>query len=65
MSNQSTRTRAGAVPILSRSDRTHLELNKGTEMDREISNRASPSAKLVKLLHVGGLHHRYKWSDAA
>ena len=39
-------------------DRTHLGLDKETPMGRPVSNRASPSARLVELPRVGGLHHR-------
>jgi putative transposase len=46
-------------------DRKHLGLGKETPMGRPVSNRASPSAKLVALPRVGGLHHRYEWSEAA
>jgi len=46
-------------------DRTHLGLDKETPLERQISNRATPSAKLIKLPRVGGLHHRYEWSEAA
>ena len=46
-------------------DRTHLGLGKETPKGRPVSNRASPSAKLVALPRVGGLHHRYEWSEAA
>ncbi len=46
-------------------DRTHLGLDKETPLERPISSRASPSAKLIKLPRLGGLHHRYEWSEAA
>jgi putative transposase len=46
-------------------DRTHLGLDKKTPMGRPVSNQASASAKLVALPRVGGLHHRYEWSEAA
>jgi len=46
-------------------DRKHLGLDKETPMGRPVSNRASPSAKLVALPRVGGLHHRYEWSEVA
>jgi transposase InsO family protein len=46
-------------------DRKHSGLNKETPMGRSVSNRASPSAKLVALPRVGGLHDRYEWSEAA
>ena len=46
-------------------DRTHLGLDKETPMGRPVSNRASPSSRLVELPRLGGLHHRYEWSEAA
>jgi transposase InsO family protein len=46
-------------------DRTHLGLDKETPTERPISNGASPEAKLIELPRVGGLHHRYEWSEAA
>ncbi|MFP6581427.1 MAG: integrase core domain-containing protein, partial [Candidatus Hydrogenedentota bacterium] len=46
-------------------DRTHLGLEKETPIARPISKRASPLSKVIKLPRVGGLHHRYEWSDAA
>jgi len=39
-------------------DRTHLGLDKETP-------RESPSCKVIELPRVGGLHHRYEWSEAA
>jgi len=46
-------------------DRTHLGLEKETPGGRPNSNRATPSSKLMELPRVGGLHHRYEWSEAA
>lgn len=46
-------------------DRTHLGLDKRTPLGRPISIRASSSAKLIELSRVGGIHHRYEWSEAA
>lgn len=46
-------------------DRTHLGLDKETPSERRGSNRASPTARLIELPRVGGLHHRYEWSNAA
>ena len=46
-------------------DRTHLGLDKETPLGRPISIRASSSAKLIELSRVGGIHHRYEWSEAA
>jgi hypothetical protein len=45
-------------------DRTHLELEKETLIDRQ-AKRASVSGKLVELPRIGGLHHRYEWREAA
>ena len=46
-------------------DRTHLGLGKETPMGRPISSCASPTSTLIGLPRVGGLHHRYEWSEAA
>jgi transposase InsO family protein len=46
-------------------DRTHLGLDKETPTERPVSNRASREAKLIEVPRVGGLHHRYEWSEAA
>ena len=46
-------------------NRTHLGIDKETPIERPISKRASPSSKLIALPRVGGLHHRYEWSEAA
>lgn len=46
-------------------DRTHLGIDKETPIDRPVSNRVSPSCKVIQLPRVGGLHHRYEWSEAA
>ena len=46
-------------------DRCHLGLNKDTPNPSHITPRPSPTAKVVALPRVGGLHHRYEWRDAA
>jgi transposase InsO family protein len=46
-------------------DRCHLGLNKDTPYQRRITPRPSPTAKVVALPRVGGLHHRYEWREAA
>jgi len=46
-------------------DRTHLGIAKETPTGRPISTRESPSCKVIELPRVGGLHHRYEWSEAA
>ena len=46
-------------------DRTHLSLKKDTPNSRPVKKRPSEKAKVVSLPRVGGLHHRYGWSEAA
>ncbi len=46
-------------------DRTHLGLDKDTPTARPVTPRPSPTAQVVALQRVGGLHHRYVWRDAA
>jgi transposase InsO family protein len=46
-------------------DRTHLALGKDPPMQRAVSPGPSPTAKVVSLPRVGGLHHRYEWAQAA
>ena len=46
-------------------DRTHLGLDKDTPDKRAMTPRPSPGAGVVALPRVGGLHHRYRWRDAA
>ena len=46
-------------------DRCHLGLDKDTPNSRPVTPRPSPTAKVVALPRVGGLHHRYEWRDAA
>ena len=46
-------------------DGTHLGLAKDTPDGRAISARPSPTAKVMALPRVGGLHHRYEWREAA
>ncbi len=46
-------------------DRTHLGLDKETPMGRPVLKKVSPASRLVELPRVGGLHHRYEWSNAA
>jgi transposase InsO family protein len=44
-------------------DRCHLSLDKDAPVPREVTPRPSPTAKVVALPRVGGLHHRYEWSE--
>ena len=46
-------------------DRTHLRLGKDTPFGRPVTPRPSPTAKVVAMPRVGGLHHRYEWRAAA
>ena len=46
-------------------DRCHLGLNKDTPNERSVTPRPSPTAKVVAMPRVGGLHHRYEWREAA
>ena len=46
-------------------DRCHLGLEKDTPDERPITPRPSPTARVVALPRVGGLHHRYEWREAA
>jgi putative transposase len=46
-------------------DRCHLGLEKDTPNIRPITLRPSPTAQVVALPRVGGLHHRYEWREAA
>ena len=46
-------------------DRTHMGLDKDTPHGRAVTPRPSPTAKVVALPRVGGLHHRYEWREAA
>jgi len=46
-------------------DRTHLGLDRETPGERPTTSRASPTDGIVELPRIGGLHHRYEWSQAA
>ena len=46
-------------------DRCHLGLSKDTPNASAITPRPSPTATVVALPRVGGLHHRYEWHKAA
>lgn len=45
-------------------DRCHLGLNKDTPNTRAVTPRPSPTAKVIALPRVGGLHHRYERQEA-
>jgi putative transposase len=45
-------------------ERVHTSID-DSPIGRPVETRSSASAKVVGLPRVGGLHHRYRWSDAA
>jgi putative transposase len=46
-------------------DRTHTGLAKQTPTRCSIQLRPGPQSEVVALPRIGGLHHRYTWSEAA
>jgi putative transposase len=46
-------------------DRTHNSLSKQTPGRRPIQSRPDASCEILSLPRIGGLHHRYSWSEAA
>jgi len=46
-------------------DRCHPGLDKDSPNERPVTPRPSPTAQVVVLARVGGLHHRYEWREAA
>ena len=46
-------------------DRTHIGLNKNTPAERAVENRSPLQSQIVSTSRLGGLHHRYRWSEAA
>jgi putative transposase len=46
-------------------DRTHIGLNKATPASRPVDQRPSHRTEIKSAARIGGLHHRYSWSEAA
>ena len=46
-------------------DRCHLALGKDPPESRPVTPRPSPTATVIGLPRVGGLHHRYEWCEAS
>lgn len=46
-------------------DRLHCSLEGDAPHGRAIEPQPSPSAKVIALPRLGGLHHRYRWREAA
>jgi putative transposase len=45
-------------------ERVHTSI-RDSPVGRPVESRPSEHAKVVGLPRVGGLHHRYRWSEAA
>src|SRR3954451_6516541 len=45
-------------------DRTHIALNKSTPVLRVIQPRSAGQSHVICTPRLGGLHHRYNWSEA-
>lgn len=46
-------------------DRTHIGLNKHTPTERAVETRSHFQTRITSTSRLGGLHHRYRWSEAA
>ena len=46
-------------------DSTHVGLDKNTPDERVVESRSSPQSRVVSKSRLGGLHHRYRWLEAA
>jgi putative transposase len=46
-------------------DRIHDSLEKDSPSTRLVSYKPDPSANLISLPRIGGLHHRYDWQRVA
>jgi transposase InsO family protein len=46
-------------------DRTHIGVNKATPANRAKEQRSIRSTHISSAARIGGLHHRYGWSEAA
>ncbi len=46
-------------------ERCHLSVGRDSPYGREIQNKPIGSAKVISLPRIGGLHHVYKWDNAA
>jgi putative transposase len=55
----------GATTCLLHQDRTHIGLNKNTPDERAVGTRSRFQTRIVSTSRLGGLHHRYRWSEAA
>ncbi|MCP4551731.1 MAG: hypothetical protein GY834_06760 [Bacteroidetes bacterium] len=46
-------------------ERCHLSVDRDSPTGREIQNKPFGSARVISFPEIGGLHHVYKWNDAA
>ena len=46
-------------------DRIHDALGKDTPNLRPVEKKPAPEATVISIEHLGGLHHRYSWREAA
>jgi hypothetical protein len=46
-------------------DRIHDSLDKDTPNRRPVVSKPSPAATVISSARLGGLHHRYRWREAA
>ena len=46
-------------------DRPHIALNKNTPAQRAVERRSRSQTGIISISRLGGLHHRYCWSEAA
>ncbi|MGH9630323.1 MAG: integrase core domain-containing protein [Bryobacteraceae bacterium] len=46
-------------------DRTHIGLDKRTPGSRPIEPRPTQMSQIQSQPRIGGLHHRYRWTEAA
>ena len=46
-------------------DRTHIDLDKTTPARRRIELRPIETSRIQSQPRIGGLHHRYYWTEAA
>ena len=46
-------------------ERCHLSVGRDSPTGREIQSKPFGSAKVISFPRIGGLHHVYKWNQAA
>jgi hypothetical protein len=46
-------------------DRTHIGLQNATPASRPVERRQTDTSEIRSEPRIGGLHHRYSWTEAA